>query len=113
MLRGLPAAALDGAFAIPDRDGRPDFEESRRRALLQRSRAIAEVAKCNACRADCARLSCGRDVVSWSARNDGTAHDDIVNKFLGFLEGLGANVLDAVRWRLVHVHDHLVAELVR
>ena len=68
MLRGLPAAALDGEFVIPDRDGRSDFEESRRRALLQRSRAIAEAAKCNACRAHRVRLRCGGDVVSWSAR---------------------------------------------
>jgi hypothetical protein len=48
----------------------------------------------------------------FAGRHDGTAHDEIVNQHLCFLEGFGANVLDAVRRRLVHVHDHSVAELV-
>jgi ATP-dependent DNA ligase len=43
-LRELPDAVLDGELVVPDVRGRSDFEELRRRNLLQRPRMIAEAA---------------------------------------------------------------------
>jgi bifunctional non-homologous end joining protein LigD len=40
----LPDAVLDAELVVPTADGRSDFEELRRRNLLQRSRMIAEAA---------------------------------------------------------------------
>jgi len=43
-LAKLPDAVLDGELVVPNADGRSDFEELRRRNLLQRPRMIAETA---------------------------------------------------------------------
>ena len=43
-LRALPDAVLDGELVVPDTRGRSDFEEVRRRNLLQQPRMIAEAA---------------------------------------------------------------------
>jgi len=42
VLARLPDAVLDGELVVPTADGRSDFEELRRRNLLQRPRLIAE-----------------------------------------------------------------------
>jgi ATP-dependent DNA ligase len=43
-LRAFPEAVLGGELVVPDVRGRSDFEELRRRNLLQRPRMIAEAA---------------------------------------------------------------------
>jgi bifunctional non-homologous end joining protein LigD len=43
-LARLPDAVLDGELVVPTAEGRSDFEELRRRNLLQRPRMIAEAA---------------------------------------------------------------------
>jgi ATP-dependent DNA ligase len=43
-LAGLPHAVLDAELIVPDANGKSDFEELRRRNLLQRPRMIAEAA---------------------------------------------------------------------
>jgi bifunctional non-homologous end joining protein LigD len=43
-LARLPDAVLDGELVVPTADGRSDFEELRRRNLLQRPRMVAEAA---------------------------------------------------------------------
>ena len=43
-LARLREGVFDAELLVPDRDGRSDFEELRRRSLLQRPRAIAEAA---------------------------------------------------------------------
>jgi bifunctional non-homologous end joining protein LigD len=43
-LHALPPATLDGELIVPDSDGRSDFEELRRRNLLQRPQMVDEAA---------------------------------------------------------------------
>src|SRR5207249_1002849 len=44
-LAALPDALIDGEFLVPTTDGRSDFEELRRRNLLQRPRMVHEAAR--------------------------------------------------------------------